>query len=141
MRSRALVIEQELEMGNPNRILMVEDDPDIQTIAQIALEAVGGFTVQTCSTGKQALETLAKSVPDLILLDVMMPDMDGPAVLQAMRKNEATSKTPIIFMTAKAQPQELYQFKQLGAMGVIPKPFDPMTLADTIRDIWKQAHG
>jgi two-component system, OmpR family, response regulator len=128
-------------MENPNRILMVEDDPDIQTVARIALEAVGGFTVRTCSTGQEALNTLSSSVPDLILLDVMMPDMDGPSVLQAMRKNAATSKTPIIFMTAKAEPRELHQFKQLGAMGVIPKPFDPMTLADTIRDIWKQAHG
>ena len=119
------------------RILMVEDDPDIQTVAQFALEAVGGFNVQVCGDGKSALEQTLAFEPDLILLDVMMPDMDGPAVLKALRANSHRANTPIVFMTAKVQPQEVAHYKELGALDVISKPFDPMTLSDTIAQIWE----
>ena len=123
-----------------NRILMVEDDPDIQTVARLALEAVGGFTVSVCGTGRDALDATPVFSPDLILLDVMMPDMDGVSVLKALRADSQMAGTPVIFLTAKAQPQEIAQFRELGALDVIPKPFDPMTLSDTIREIWKRAN-
>jgi two-component system, OmpR family, response regulator len=118
------------------RILMVEDDADIQVVAQLALEVLGGFTVCMCSSGRAALEAAAAFHPDLILLDVMMPDMDGPSTLAALRALPYTAATPVIFMTAKVQPQELTVYKALGVPDVIAKPFDPMTLAATITAIW-----
>ncbi|MDP6526672.1 MAG: response regulator [Kiritimatiellia bacterium] len=124
-----------------NKILHVEDEPDIQEVAKLALESVGGFTVEACSSGQEALDKVADFAPDIILLDVMMPDMDGPATLQELRKIQELADTPIIFMTAKAQTHEIEKFKELGAIDVITKPFDPMTLADQIRDIWEKHHG
>lgn len=121
-----------------NSILMVEDEPDIQTVAKLALEAVGGFNVEICSSGQEALNKVIGINPDLILLDVMMPGMDGPTTLQEMRKIPALSDTPVIFMTAKVQPQEIQQYKDLGALDVIAKPFDPMTLAEHVRSIWEK---
>lgn len=121
--------------------MMVEDEPDIQSIAKMALEMVGGFKVEIASSGNQALEIVAALAPDLILLDVMMPGLDGPSTLKALRAEPATAAIPVVFMTAKAQPQEVAHFKELGALDVIAKPFDPMTLSNTIRDIWKAHYG
>lgn len=120
------------------RILYIEDEPDIQTIAQIALESVGGFTLKICSSGEEALENAQSFNPQLLLLDVMMPGMDGPSTLTALKKIPELSNLPAIFMTAKVQPQEIKQLLTYGAIDVIAKPFDPMTLADTIRDIWNK---
>lgn len=117
-------------------ILYVEDDLDIQTVAQIALEVVGGFELKICSSGKEALVAAAEMVPDLILLDVMMPKMDGPTTLEHLRKINNTLNTPVIFMTAKVQNSEVSFYKSLGAIGVVGKPFDPMTLADQVRKLW-----
>ena len=117
-------------------ILYVEDEPDIQAVAKVALEMLGGFEVKICSSGKEALESVVAFSPDLILLDVMMPGMDGPSTLKAMREIPAIEKTPVVFMTAKVQPQEVQQYKALGALDVIPKPFDPMKLAENVRQIW-----
>lgn len=118
------------------RILMVEDEADIQVVASLALEAVGGFEVEVCSSGAEAIERAPQFAPDLLLLDVMMPEMDGPSTLQALRQLPQTAHTPVVFMTAKVQPQEVAYYKELGAVGVVSKPFDPMTLAATINDIW-----
>ena len=118
------------------RILYVEDEPDIQAVAQIALETVGGFTIKICDNGQQALAEAAAFKPDLLLLDVMMPDMDGPTTLVQLQKHPQLAHIPAVFMTAKVQPQEVAQLRTLGAVDVITKPFDPMTLADQIRDIW-----
>lgn len=123
------------------RILMVEDEPDIQTVAKLALEAVGGFTVRTCSSGPEALDVAPSFRPDLVLLDVMMPGLDGPGTLDALRRTPDGAALPVLFMTAKVQPQEVAHLKALGALGVIAKPFDPMTLASTIREIWAEHHG
>lgn len=123
-------------MGALERILLVEDDTDIQAVGQLALEAVGGFTVLVCSSGKEALEGVDEFVPDLILLDVMMPGMDGPTTLAELRAKPNTRETPVIFMTAKVQPAEIKLYQQLGALNVIAKPFDPLTLSDTIRGMW-----
>jgi CheY-like chemotaxis protein len=120
------------------RILYVEDEPDIQAVARMALEAVGGFTLQVCSSGEEALQTAVEFGPDLLLLDVMMPGMDGPTTLQELRNLPDLANTPAVFMTAKVQPQEIEQFKSFGALDVIPKPFDPMTLSGQIAAVWQQ---
>ncbi|HWM95251.1 MAG TPA: response regulator [Thermoanaerobaculia bacterium] len=120
------------------RVLFVEDDPDIQIVARMALEAVGGFTVLGCSSGAEALERVAAFAPDLILLDVMMPGMDGTATLEALRRRPETAEVPVVFMTAKVQAQEVSRYRELGAVDVIAKPFDPMTLPATVRSIWSR---
>jgi two-component system, OmpR family, response regulator len=119
-----------------DRILYAEDEPDIQEVAVLALEAVGGFNIKVCSTGKEAVAATAEYKPDLLLFDVMMPEMDGPAALKEIRKIPGMEAIPVIFMTAKVQPQEIAHYKDLGALDVIPKPFDPMTLADAVRVCW-----
>ncbi|MFZ6863834.1 response regulator [Undibacterium sp. Ji67W] len=125
--------------ANLANILYVEDDPDIQTVAQIALEVVGGFALKTCSSGMQALNEINSGfVPDLLLLDVMMPNMDGPTTLAELRKLPSTEKTPVIFMTAKVQSSELDYYKSLGAIGVIAKPFDPMELSTQVMKLWRE---
>ncbi|MBE9516821.1 MAG: response regulator, partial [Proteobacteria bacterium] len=99
---------------------------------------VGGFTVRICSSGKEALESVRDFDPDLVLLDVMMPGMDGPTTLKAMKSTEGLTELPIIFVTAKVQPQEIAEYRKMGAIDVIPKPFDPMSLANSIRKVWAQ---
>nr|WP_315469297.1 response regulator [uncultured Undibacterium sp.] len=122
-----------------SRILYVEDDLDIQAVAQIALEVVGGFTLKTCSSGAEAIAAIEQGfVPDLLLLDVMMPNMDGPTTLGELRKKQTTLSTPVIFMTAKVQSSEQDYYFTLGAIGVIAKPFDPMTLASQVRSLWEK---
>lgn len=122
-------------------ILLVEDDPDIQVVAKLALEAVGGFRVAICSSGQEALVSLAQQAPDLILLDMMMPDLDGAGTLAALRAMPASAATPVIFMTAKVQPHEVIEYKALGAVGVIAKPFDPMMLSSSIMTLWEQHYA
>ncbi len=120
-------------------VLYVEDDPDIQMVAQMALEVVGGLTLRSCSSGREALDAVASCQPDLILLDVMMPEMDGPSTLAELRKLPVTASTPVVFMTAKVQAAEVSHYKSLGAIGVIAKPFDPMQLAQQVRQLWETA--
>ncbi len=117
------------------KILHVEDDEDIQAIALIALETMGGFEVMQCSSGRDAVDKAPAFQPDLYLLDAMMPGMTGLETLAELRKNGSLGDVPAIFMTAKAQSSEVSEFLDSGALGVITKPFDPMTLADQIRDI------
>ena len=123
-------------MAGLQRILMVDDDSDIRTVAELSLTAVGGFTVKMCGSGIEALEWAPAFGPDLILLDVMMPGMDGPSTLKRLREIPALAQTPVIFMTAKVQPQEVAQLKASGALAVIAKPFDPMALPDSLQRIW-----
>jgi CheY-like chemotaxis protein len=122
------------------RILLVEDDPDIQTVACLGLKAVGGFTVEVCSSGSEAIQKAPIFAPDLILLDVMMPGMDGMTTLKALRELPQTLSTPVIFLTAKVQTHEVAYYKQLGVLDVIAKPFDPMTLSATLNRMWFQYH-
>ena len=121
------------------RILHVEDEADIRTIAKLTLEALGGFEVESCESGADAIRRVAAFKPDLILLDVMMPGMDGPMTLNELRKLPEGARTPAIFMTAKAQSHEIAKFRELGAIDVVTKPFDPQTLCDHLRDIWRSA--
>ncbi|OIQ69977.1 response regulator ArlR [mine drainage metagenome] len=124
-------------MENLPKILHVEDDADIREIALIALETVGGLTVEQCASGKDALLRVSAFQPDLFLLDVMMPCMTGEETLLAFRAMPQFSSTPVIFMTAKAQHSEVEKLKQHGALDVITKPFDPMELANQILAIWR----
>lgn len=118
------------------RILYVEDDDDIRSVASMALELIGGLQVAACSSGVEALARAEAFAPQLLLLDVMMPGMDGPATLAALRELPGCAATPALFMTAKVQPHEVMHYRSIGAFEVIHKPFDPMTLADDIRAIW-----
>lgn len=119
----------------PKKILLAEDEPDIRAVAELALESVGGFAVRLCEDGQAALDALPAFAPDLVILDVMMPGMDGPTTLAELRKLPQGKEVPVIFMTAKVQQAEIENYKRLGAIGVIAKPFDPMTLADTVRQL------
>ena len=120
------------------RILFVEDEADIRTVTKLALEAVGGFEVKVCSSGAEALAAAPLANADLILLDVMMPGMDGTATFRALRAIPATARTPVIFITAKVQKDEIDSYKALGVAGVIAKPFSPMQVSDQIRRIWER---
>lgn len=128
-------------MPDLQKILYAEDEPDIQQVAEIALEMVGGFTLKTCSDGSEALNEAVTFAPDLFLLDVMMPGMDGPTALKALRLEPGLADTPVIFMTAKVQPNEIAELKALGALEVIAKPFDPMELANQIKAIWQDHYA
>jgi len=118
-------------------ILYVDDDPDIREIVQIALGLTQSVTVHTAQSGEQAL-TLARALrPDLVLLDVMMPGLDGPGTLGRMRADPVTAPIPVIFMTAKAMPKEVELFQEMGAAGVIAKPFDPLQLSTQVASLWQ----
>jgi len=126
---------------NPlKKILMVEDDHDIQTVARFAMESLGGYIVETSDNGLDALDKARGFNPDLILLDVMMPEMDGPATLKAFRSDPVLAAFPVVFMTARVQKHEVAEYKEMGAVDVIAKPFDPMALSTTIQQIWEQYH-
>jgi CheY-like chemotaxis protein len=122
-------------------ILYAEDEEDIRSIAQIALEDIGGFEVAYCADGDAVLDRALTFIPDLLLLDVMMPLRDGPSTLRELRKRPEFATIPAIFMTAKIQPTEIEEYKALGAIDVIPKPFDPMTLADRLKQAWNSYYG
>ncbi|MDZ4194413.1 MAG: response regulator [Pseudomonas sp.] len=128
-------------MTELKRILHVEDDPSIQAVAKVSLEAVGGFQVLSCASGQEALDQVQGFAPDFILLDVMMPGMDGPQTLERLRELVDIGEVPVAFMTAKVQPGEVAHYRSLGALDVIVKPFDPMQLAAQIRQIWSRRHG
>ncbi|MDQ0326523.1 CheY-like chemotaxis protein [Rhodopseudomonas julia] len=116
------------------RVLYVDDEPDIREVAALSLELDDTFTVRTCSSGTEALAEAPKFEPHLILLDVMMPGMDGPETLRQLKADPRTADVPIVFVTAKTQTTEIARFMAIGAAGVIRKPFDPMTLAEQARD-------
>lgn len=117
------------------QILLVDDDQNIRTLAQMGLEGLTDWKVELAASGAEAISKATSLQPDLIILDVMMPGMDGPTTLGEIRKIEALDGVPVIFMTAKAQTHEVEMFQKLGAKGIITKPFDPMTLPDDIQGI------
>ncbi len=123
-------------MSELKRILHVEDDPSIQAVVKVALEAIGGYQVRSCSSGQQALDEVEAFDPQFILLDVMMPGMGGPETLTRLGELLDLGRIPVVFMTAKVQPSEVESLRKLGARDVIVKPFDPMRLASQIQAIW-----
>jgi two-component system alkaline phosphatase synthesis response regulator PhoP len=117
------------------RVLLIEDEDHIREIAQLSLESIAGWQVLAASGGLQGLQTASREHPDAILLDVMMPDLDGPSTLARLRADPATADIPVVFLTAKARATERQELTELGAAGVIKKPFDPMGLAGEVADI------
>jgi two-component system, OmpR family, alkaline phosphatase synthesis response regulator PhoP len=116
-------------------ILIVDDEYDIRAVAEVALRSVGGWQVTTAASGSEALMKVEQNRPDAILLDVMMPDIDGIAVLRSLKANPATQGIPIIFLTAKTQAADRQRFQELGVTGVINKPFKAMKLPSQIAQI------
>lgn len=120
-------------------ILCVDDEADILSVAKLSLETVGGFQVSCCSSGIEAIQEIEGLAPDLVLLDVMMPTMGGPATLKSLKEMPSNANTPIVFMTARVQPAEVQAYLEMGASAVISKPFDPMELPNKVRGILKKA--
>ncbi|MEM1201913.1 MAG: response regulator [Acidobacteriota bacterium] len=120
------------------RILLVEDETDIQMVARIALEDLGGFQVEVCASGSEALQRGPTFSPQLILLDFMMPGMDGGSTMGALGELPKLASVPVVFLTARAQLEEMAEYRRLGAFDVIVKPFDPMTLSQRVREIWNR---
>lgn len=126
-----------MQTGSLNRILYVEDDLDIQKIVNMSLEDIGGYKLKICSSGKEALDSAKSFKPDLFLLDVMMPKMDGPTLLKEFRKIKEFEKTPAIFISAITHGEELIGFRQLGVLGIIRKPFDVIAISETINVLFQ----
>jgi two-component system, OmpR family, response regulator len=122
-------------MPDTQKIMYVEDEPDIQTIARIALEQIGGFDLLVCSSGQAALDQVSDFAPDIILLDVMMPEMDGIETFRQLKTLPACADVPVVFMTARVQTHEIKEYIDLGAVDVIAKPFSPITLAEQVKTI------
>jgi CheY-like chemotaxis protein len=118
--------------------MCVEDDPDIRIILEFSLTAVGAFEVCLCPSGQEALVQAPIFKPDIVLLDVMMPDLTGPQTLAALRSQPGMRGVPVVFMTAKAMPDEVEELMQYGAAGVMVKPFDPVKLSQDVRSYWEQ---
>ncbi len=121
-----------------NRICYVEDDEDIQRIVRMSLERVGKMTVEVVGDPTLAIEAMTSFQPDLVMLDWMMPKMDGPAVFRQMKLRPETRDLPVVFITAKAAQRDLDELSKMGAAGTISKPFSPKDLPDQLREIWKK---
>jgi CheY-like chemotaxis protein len=120
------------------KILLVDDQRDIRSIGELALGKLGGFKLQCCASGEEALAAVPAFAPDLVLLDVSMPGLDGMATLARLR--EQGNATPAIFFTARANAEDIARYEALGAIGTIAKPFDPLKLAGQLRGFWQQFH-
>ena len=120
-------------MSEPQKVLIIDDEEDIRELARISLERVGGLEVLAAASGPEGLELAASEQPDAIVLDAMMPGMDGPETLTQLKAGDATEQIPVVFLTGSVQEVERDRFMSLGAVGILPKPFDPMRLADDLR--------
>ena len=124
-------------MSELKKVLYIEDEPDIRAVAEIALQQIAGLVLKCCASGPEGLESISDFDPQLILLDVMMPGMDGPTVLAHIRENTDYQQIPVEFITAKVQVAEVVDFMKVDAFAVISKAFSPMEIAGQLRDIWK----
>lgn len=124
-----------------SRVLCVDDDPDIRIVLEFALRRVGGLEVAICASGIEALARAQDFAPDLMLLDAVMPGLDGPATLRKLRAIPALAHVPTLFLTAKADSDEMENYAEMGADGILAKPFDAMKLADVVRGVWERTHG
>lgn len=125
-------------MAALSRIMYVDDDPDLRAIAEISLRDLCGFTVELCGSGEEALKKAPAFKPQIILLDVMMPGMDGIETFKRLQDLAPTANTPVVFVSAKVQSHEVHGYHALGAAGVIPKPFDPLLLGEQARRLWSE---
>jgi two-component system OmpR family response regulator len=121
-----------------SRILYVDDDPDLRAIAEISLRDLSGFIVALCGSGEDALRVAPRFAPQIVLLDVMMPGMDGVETFKRLRMLPGLEDTPIVFVSAKVQSHQVHAYQALGAAGVIPKPFDPLMLGEHAQRIWQE---
>ena len=128
-----------MSASDPPSVLYVDDDPDICEVVRTTLSLIGGLRVHTTGSGESAIDLAYEFRPDLILMDVMMPGLDGPSTFKRVRASPLIGSIPVIFMTAKIMPQEVRQLLSLGAIGVIGKPFDPAGLCDQLMALWKDA--
>lgn len=128
-------------MKQLKRILHVEDVPSIQVITRIALEKLGGFEVLSCPSGQAALEQVEAFAPQLILLDVMLPQMDGVELLRQLAERIDLSEVPVVFLTGNLQLDNRDELQRLGMRAVLGKPFDPLQLANQLREIWEGEHA
>lgn len=122
-------------------ILCIDDEADILEVTKMCLEVVGGYNVTTLNSTADIISKVSSVKPDLILLDVMMPEIDGPSLLTQLRSSQEFKNIPVIFMTARIQKKEVDEYLKHGAYGVISKPFEPMQLASQIQEIWNKANG
>lgn len=122
-----------------NNLLLIDDDPIVRRIAQISLTKIGKWNVTTAESGTSALQILQHSIPNLIMLDVLMPGMDGIETFECIKKLESLADVPIVFMTAKVQTHEVERYYELGITGVIVKPFDPIKLPIEVRKVYDHA--
>lgn len=127
-------------MKELQKILYVEDDLDIQLIVKHALESISNYQLTICSSGAEALDVLADTNPDLLLSDVMMPNMDGLTLLKEIKKQDNFRDLPYIFITAKSNTSDITSLMNTGALGVIFKPFSPMDLGMDIQELWETYH-
>jgi len=128
-------------MSELRRVMCVEDDADIRMIIEFSLCKLGGYEVLLCPSGKEALRQAVSFAPELILLDVMMPDLNGPEPLAALRELPQVRDVPVVFMTAKAMPDEVEELLHYSVAGVIVKPFDPVKLPRDVRVYWEHSRG
>ena len=131
----------ETPIGSPSRILVVEDDPVIGRATGLALQEAGGFAVELCDRGGKTLRWARRFRPDLLLLDTNLPDMDGKAVLAALRRDPELADLPVIFVTSKTPAPNDERYRDMGALDVIEQPYDPYELADRVRRVWQAHHG
>ncbi len=123
-------------MEGLSRVLYVDDDADLRALAELALGAVGGLQVALCADGEMAVETARRTGAQLVLLDVLMPGMDGPAALSALRADPDTRALPVLFVTALDGADDRAALLALGAAGIIPKPLNLMAMAQQVRAAW-----
>jgi CheY-like chemotaxis protein len=127
-------------VSNLQTILFVEDDADIRLLASMVLVEMGGFTLIEAQNGLEAMAYLnrdERATPDLILMDMMMPELDGMGALAQIKSNARLASIPVVFMTARVQPEEVKNYIHAGTLGVINKPFDPMTLVEQVNALWE----
>lgn len=123
------------------KIICIDDENDILELTKMCLESVGGFEVNACHGGAEGIEAARVFMPDLITVDMMMPEMDGQGTLAALRADPSLAHIPVVFMTARVQQNEVEEYKAAGAAGVIAKPFDPMEISNEIQKIWDGLPG
>lgn len=123
-------------MKKLERILCVDDESDMRMLIKMSLENVGGYEVQVCTSGQELLDNAARWLPDLVVLDAVMPVMDGLETLRRLRELDGYKNTPVLFMTGKAKDSEP-AFRAAGAIGIVTKPFDPIHLAQDIQSLWE----
>jgi len=125
-------------MSELKKILYAEDESDIQIIVETIIQSLSDYDIKVCNNGRELLECVDEYSPDLILLDVMMPEMDGPTTFKNLQESPKTKDIPVVFMTAKAQVHEVKRLQEDGVIGIITKPFDPVQLCPNISQIWDE---